>query len=138
MILLIYLWFLCFVLFNNLVSAFQSPTMFLLAGATNINRLQNIIASKAAVSTIFNAINEEVFTNNYIINDITSTHIHLQNDLSSLIIFGGLLYYRYNTIIPKIDKKLGDIEYFYKVRQKLNLVVIFVLFLLFKNVGCAF
>ena len=102
------------------------------------NRLQNIVASKAVLSTVFNTINEEVFTNNYFINDITSSHIHLQNDLSSLIFIGGLIYYRYNFIIPKIDKKLGDIEYFYTIRRQLNMFTIFFLFVFVKNVGCAF
>lgn len=110
----------------------------LLVANIGSNRLQTIVASKAVMSTVFNTINEEVFTNNYFINDITSSHLHLQNDLSSLVFIGGLIYYRYHFIIPKIDKKLGDIEYFYTIRRKINMFVIFFLFVFVKNVGCAF
>ena len=115
-----------------------SSSSSLFVASLGSNRLQNIVASKAVLSTLFNTINEEVFTNNYFINDITSSHIHLQNDLSSLVFIGGLIYYRYNFIIPKIDKKLGNIEYFYKIRRQLNMFVIFFLFVFVKNVGCAF
>ena len=78
------------------------------------------------------------FTNNYFINDITSNHFHLQNDLSTLIIVSGILYYRYIYVIPKIDKKLGDVKEFYRLRRQLNNFVIFFLLLFVKNVGCAF
>ena len=115
-----------------------SSSSSLFVASLGSNRLQTIVASKAVLSTLFNTINEEVFTNNYFINDITSSHINLQNDLSSLVVIGGLLYYRYHFIIPKIDKKLGEVEYFYKIRRQLNMFVIFFLFVFVKNVGCAF
>jgi hypothetical protein len=129
-----------FVFINGLGVAFPlyPNSDSLLVANIGSNRLQTIVASKAVMSTVFNTINEEVFTNNYFINDITSSHLHLQNDLSSLVFIGGLIYYRYHFIIPKIDKKLGDIEYFYTIRRKINMFVIFFLFVFVKNVGCAF
>uniref|UniRef100_A0A6C0DS82 Uncharacterized protein n=1 Tax=viral metagenome TaxID=1070528 RepID=A0A6C0DS82_9ZZZZ len=116
------------------VTAFHKGGMLLVSESL---RLQNIIANKAIISTVFNAINEEVLTDNYFLSDIFSNQLHLQSDISSVLLVGGLLYYRYQYVIPKIDKKLENIEYFYKIRRQFNNVIIFLLFLLVRNVGSA-
>ena len=106
--------------------------------ANQQHSLQSIIANKAILSSIFNAVNEEIFTNNSLISDITNNHFHLQSDLSSFGLGMWFLYYRYSYIVPKIDKKLGDIEHFYKIRRRIDVFIILFLFIFVKNVGCAF
>ena len=94
--------------------------------------LQNILASRAIVTTFGEHIVEEVFTNSNIIQQVLLDHskTQLNLDLFYLLILGIVL----NNTKTSINKKLTDVTVFSDVQKKTNIFVLVLLIIFNRNV----
>ena len=96
------------------------------------NSLQNILASRAIVTTFGEHIVEEVFTNSNVIQQVLLDHSKTQInlDLFYLLILGIVL----NNAKTSIGKKLTDVTVFSNVQKKTNIFVLVLLIIFNRNV----
>jgi hypothetical protein len=94
--------------------------------------LQNILASRAIVTTFGEHIVEEVFTNSNIIQQVLLDHSksQLNLDLFYLVILAIVL----NNAKTSIGKKLTDVSVFSDVQKKTNIFVLVLLIIFNRNV----
>jgi len=113
-----------------LVSLFATGATAFLPRITN--SLQNLLASRAIVTTFGEHIVEEVFTNSNIIQQVLLDHskTQLNLDLFYLLILGFVL----NNTKTNISKRLTDVTAFSDVQKKTNIFVLVLLIIFNRNV----
>lgn len=96
------------------------------------NSLQNILASRAIITTFGEHIVEEVFTNSNVIQQVLLDHskTQLNLDLFYLLILGIVL----NNTKTTINKKLNNVTMFSDVQKKTNIFVLVLLIIFNRNV----
>lgn len=115
-----------------LVSSFRLPIHIVF---DQINTLENIVNSKAVVSTVTSRMNMEIINENILFQQLLSVnHFRLNFDLFYLTILTASWYSRYAIDIKSDDAKLSDIPIYNNTRKMTNMVLFISLIILTKNV----
>ena len=96
------------------------------------NSLQNLLASRAIVTTFGEHIVEEVFTNSNVIQQVLLDHskTQLNLDLFYILILGIVL----NNTKTNISKRLTEVTAFSDIQKKTNIFVLVLLIIFNRNV----
>lgn len=94
--------------------------------------LQNILASRAIVTTFGERVSEELLTNGNILQQVIVDHSRNQinMDIFYLILLGFVL----NNARTHVDKRLSDVTWFSDVRKKTNILFLVVMIIFNRNV----
>lgn len=101
--------------------------------------LQNIITSRAFLTTITEKLNTEIITENNVVNEIAKIqyNFHIENMFYIAIVtsflYGLIIYATYYQDEEKIEK-LNNIELFSSLRRKINIVFIVMTIIFTKNI----
>jgi len=98
------------------------------------SNLQNIVFSKAVVSSVTQNINSNIFTENPVLNDISNTKIHVDLDISYVLLFISYTYFQNNFAFHSKNEKLNNIEMFSNTRKKMNSFLLIFSIIFTKNV----
>lgn len=130
-----YMYTLCFIVIIGLPSiirSFQLPSRLIF---DELNTLENIVNSKAVVSTITSRMNMEIINENILFQQaLSGGHLRLNFDLFYLSILAISWYSRYMVDVDNTDSKLANIQTYSHTRKITNTVLFVVLIILSKNV----
>ena len=99
----------------------------------NIKNLQNSVSSQAVATAVTQRFNTEVIIDNPIINEITTSHYHPQQDIVLFTIFVFTAYIQYKRM-NSVDKKLTNVKLFSKIKNKTNMFFIIMTYVFTKNI----
>lgn len=94
--------------------------------------LQNILASRAIITTFGERVSEELLTNCNILQQVIVDHSRNQinMDIFYLILLGFVL----NNARTHVDKRLSDVTWFSNVRKKTNILFLVIMIIFNRNV----
>lgn len=101
--------------------------------------LQNIITSRAFVTTLTEKINTEIISDTNVVNEITNIQYnhHIENMFYVAIytgmLYGAIVYFTYYKNTSQIEK-LNNIEIYSKTKNRLNILLIIFIILFTKNI----
>ena len=94
--------------------------------------LQNILASRAIVTTFGERVSEELLTNSNLLQQILVDHSKTQinMDIFYLVMLGFVL----NNARTNIDNRLSEVSWFSDVRKKTNILFLVIMIIFNRNV----
>lgn len=116
----------------------QLSILFLLSPLTTAflpklpSSLQNILASRAIITTFGERVGEELLTNGNILQQVIVDHSRNQinMDVFYLILLGFVL----NNTRTQVNKRLSDVTWFSDVRKKTNILFLVIMIIFNRNV----
>lgn len=94
--------------------------------------LQNILASRAIVTTFGERIGEELLTNGNILQQVIVDHS--RNQINMDIFYLVLLGFVLNNTRTQVNKRLSDVTWFSDVRKKTNILFLVIMIIFNRNV----
>ena len=102
--------------------------------------LQNIIATRAFITTLTEKINTEIISDNNLLNEISNAQYshHIEHmfyiAVYTGILYGTIVYFTYNKDTAEQIEKLNNIEMFSNMKKKMNMLLIILILLFTKNI----
>ena len=101
--------------------------------------LQNIIATRAFITTLTEKINTEIISDNNILNEISNAQYsnHIENifyiAIYTAVLYSAIIYFTYSKETTQIEK-LNNIEMFSNTKKKVNILLFIIILLFTKNI----
>ena len=101
--------------------------------------LQNIITTRAFVTTLTEKINTEIISDTNVVGELTNIQYshHIENmfcvAIYTTILYGAILYFTYYQDKEQIEK-LNNIEMFSSTKKRMNMLLIILILLFTKNI----
>lgn len=94
--------------------------------------LQNILASRAIITTFGERVSEELLTNSNLLQQVIVDHSRNQvnMDIFYLVLLGFVL----NNARTNIDTRLSDVTWFSNIRKKTNILFLVIMIIFNRNV----
>ena len=102
--------------------------------------LQNIITTRAFVTTLTEKINTEIISDNNLLNEISNTQYshHIENmfyvGMYTTILYSAIVYFTYSKDTSTQIEKLNNIEMFSNTKKRFNMLLIVLILLFTKNI----
>jgi hypothetical protein len=102
--------------------------------------LQNIIATRAFVTTLTEKINTEIISDNNLLNEISNAQYshHIENmfyvGMYTTILYSAIVYFTYSKDASTQIEKLNNIEMFSNTKKRFNMLLIVLILLFTKNI----
>jgi len=102
--------------------------------------LQNIIATRAFVTTLTEKINTEIISDNNLLNEISNAQYshHIENmfyvGMYTTILYSAIVYFTYSKDTSTQIEKLNNIEMFSNTKKRFNMLLIVLILLFTKNI----
>jgi len=102
--------------------------------------LQNIIATRAFVTTLTEKINTEIISDNNLLNEISNAQYshHIENmfyvAIYTGILYSAIVYFTYSKDVSTQIEKLNNIEMFSIMKKRINMLLIILILLFTKNI----
>ena len=103
------------------------------------SRLQNIITTRAFLTTLTEKINTEIISDTNVVGELTNIQYshHIENmfcvAIYTTILYGTILYFTYYQDKEQIEK-LNNIEMFSIMKKRMNMLLIILILLFTKNI----
>lgn len=125
----------------KMTTLFYLLSMITIINGFNIRQtgLQNIITSRAFITTLTEKINTEIISDTNVVNEITNIQYnhHIENMFYVAIytgmLYGAIVYFTYYKDTSQIEK-LNNIEIYSKTKNRLNILLIIFIILFTKNI----
>lgn len=101
--------------------------------------LQNIIATRAFITTITEKINTEVISETNILNELSNAQYshHIENmfyiAIYTGVLYSAIVYFTYSKETTQIEK-LNNFEMFSNTKKKVNILLFIIILLFTKNI----
>lgn len=101
--------------------------------------LQNIIATRAFITTLTEKINTEIISDNNLLNEISNAQYsnHIENifyiAIYTAVLYSAIIYFTYSKETTQIEK-LNNIEMFSNTKKKVNILLFIIILLFTKNI----
>jgi hypothetical protein len=102
--------------------------------------LQNIITTRAFVTTLTEKINTEIISDNNLLNEISNAQYshHIENmfyvAIYTGILYSAIVYFTYSKDASIQIEKLNNIEMFSSTKKRMNMLLIILILLFTKNI----
>jgi hypothetical protein len=102
--------------------------------------LQNIITTRALVTTLTEKINTEIISDNNLLNEISNAQYshHIENmfyvSIYTGILYSTIVYFTYSKDASIQIEKLNNIEMFSSTKKRMNMLLIILILLFTKNI----
>ena len=102
--------------------------------------LQNIITTRAFLTTLTEKINTEIISDNNLLNEISNTQYshHIENmfyvGMYTTILYSAIVYFTYSKDTSTQIEKLNNIEMFSNTKKRFNMLLIVLILLFTKNI----
>jgi hypothetical protein len=102
--------------------------------------LQNIITTRAFLTTLTEKINTEIISDNNLLNEISNTQYshHIENmfyvGMYTTILYSAIVYFTYSKDTSTQIEKLNNIEMFTNTKKRFNMLLIVLILLFTKNI----
>jgi hypothetical protein len=102
--------------------------------------LQNIITTRAFVTTLTEKINTEIISDNNLLNEISNAQYshHIENmfyvAIYTGILYSAIVYFTYSKDASTQIEKLNNIEMFSSTKKRMNMLLIILILLFTKNI----
>jgi hypothetical protein len=102
--------------------------------------LQNIITTRAFVTTLTEKINTEIISDNNLLNEISNAQYshHIENmfyvAIYTGILYSAIVYFTYSKDVSTQIEKLNNIEMFSRTKKRMNMLLIILILLFTKNI----
>jgi len=102
--------------------------------------LQNIITTRAFLTTLTEKINTEIISDNNLLNEISNTQYshHIENmfyvGMYTTILYSAIVYFTYSKDTSTQIEKLNNIEMFSNTKKRFNMLLIVLIILFTKNI----
>jgi len=102
--------------------------------------LQNIIATRAFLTTLTEKINTEIISDNNLLNEISNAQYshHIENmfyvGMYTTILYSAIVYFTYSKDASTQIEKLNNIEMFSNTKKRFNMLLIVLILLFTKNI----
>jgi hypothetical protein len=102
--------------------------------------LQNIITTRAFVTTLTEKINTEIISDNNLLNEISNAQYshHIENmfyvAIYTGILYSAIVYFTYSKDVSTQIEKLNNIEMFSSTKKRMNMLLIILILLFTKNI----
>ena len=102
--------------------------------------LQNIIATRAFITTLTEKINTEIISDTNVVGEISNAQYsnHIEHmfyvAVYTGILYGTIVYFTYNKDTAEQIEKLNNIEMFSNMKKRMNMLLIILILLFTKNI----
>lgn len=102
--------------------------------------LQNIIATRAFITTLTEKINTEIISDTNVVGEISNAQYshHIEHmfyvAVYTGILYGAIVYFTYNKNTAEQIEKLNNIEMFSNTKKRMNMLLIILILLFTKNI----